>query len=57
MMRTLTIVTAVVKMRNSRSGRNLTRRMPRKAPTKTNGMAQASMANVVRLMLCQAGTH
>ena len=54
MMRTLTIVTAVVKMRNSRSGRNLTRRMPRKAPTKTNGMAQASMANVVRLMLCQA---
>jgi len=50
----LIIVTAVVNIRNPLSGRNFTMRIPRKAPTRTKGMAQASMASVVRLMLCQA---
>ena len=52
--RTLIMVTVVVNMRNSRSGRIFTKRMPKNAPIKTNGMAQASIASVVRLMLCQA---
>ena len=48
--RTLMMVTMVVKMRKPRSGRNFTSRMPRNAPTRTNGMVQASMASVVGVM-------
>ena len=51
---TLMIVTIVVKIRKPFSGKNLTSRIPRNAPISTNGMAQASIAKVVRLMLCQA---
>ena len=43
---TLMMVTMVVKMRKPRSGRNFTKRMPKKAPVSTKGMAQASMASM-----------
>ena len=48
------MVTTVVKIRKPFSGRNFTSLIPKNAPISTKGMAQASIASVVRLMLCQA---
>ena len=50
------MVTTVVKIRKPFSGKNLMRRIPRNAPISTNGMAQASIVSVVRLILCHANT-
>ena len=49
-------VTAVVKYRKPFSGNLFTKLMPMTAPMSTNGMVQASSANDVAEMLCQANT-